>query len=198
MTQLEELISRAEQYIAKRRSKDKQFKFNMDLTKPLGHGTDGSVWSTNRNSAVKVIAKEKSYQREKQCYQHLAEKGIRAVDGLSIPTLIDYDDHLMIVEVDIVQPPYLLDFGKAYINEVPPFTSEQLAEYYGSLGEKFRKFDIPRIRKICRILSGLGIEYLDARPSNIRLRTDAEERLLPDDDWEKESTDIESIDDDPQ
>jgi len=42
------------------------------------------------------------------------------------------------------------------------------------------------VKKVCRILRSYGIEYLDAKPKNIRLRSDEDEKKLPDDDWDKE------------
>lgn len=149
---------------------------------PLGYGTDGSVWGANRNSAVKVFALEKNYDRELRCYQRLTEHRVEEIDGLTVPKLIDFDGELLIVEIEIVEPPYLLDFGKAYIDEPSPFTQEELAIYRASLARHFRKIDLPRINKICGMLRVFGIEYLDAKPANIRLRSDREEAEMPDDD----------------
>jgi hypothetical protein len=88
--------------------------------------------------------------------------------------------------MEIVRPPYLLDFGKAYLDGDHPYSPEQLQAYYGSLARHFRAEDLPRIQKVCRILRGYGIEYLDAKPKNIRLHNDEEEAALTDDDWDLE------------
>lgn len=153
---------------------------------PVGNGTDGSVWFTDRNTAIKVLVYEKNYVRERNCYQRFKRLDIAWIDDLRIPGLIAFDDELRIVEMEVVQPPYLLDFGKAYIDEPLPYDPEQVASYFASLGRWFRAEDVPRVRKICRILNGFGIEYLDAKPANIRLRNDADEKNLPEEDWEKE------------
>ena len=172
--------ARARQFAAARSIK-------VHIDKPLGDGTDGNVWPTNRNSAVKVLRDQKNYLPELLCYQRLAELGVEKIDGLAVPRLVGSDDKLLVVEMEIVEPPYLLDFGKAYIDQPSPFTQEELAAYNASLAQYFRKEDIPRVRKICRILAGYGIEYLDARPDNIRLRSDKEEKAMPPDDgWDKE------------
>jgi hypothetical protein len=176
-----EAKEQAERYAAKK-------SIAIDFDALLGYGTDGTVFVSDRNSAVKVFQRYESYSRELRAYQRLKERGIRYVDGLAVPILIDFDDKLLIVEMDIVQPPYLLDFGKAYTDEPPPFDNEQLAAYQVSLRDFFRKDDLPRVRKIYRILAGLGIIYLDAKPQNIRLRSDAAEQALPDDDWDAEPT----------
>jgi hypothetical protein len=39
----------------------------------LGDGTDGAVWSTNYDTAVKVFKYEFGYCNERDCYQRLAE-----------------------------------------------------------------------------------------------------------------------------
>jgi hypothetical protein len=154
----------------------------LDFNEPLGEGTDGIVLASSRHSAVKALQEQKNYLRELKAYQRLMEHGIGSIDGLTVPALIHHDPALLIIEIDIVEPPYLLDFGKAYIDEDCPYSQEELAEYYASLSGYFRRADLPRVRKVCRILQGYGITYLDAKPQNIRLHTDEEERNLPDDD----------------
>jgi hypothetical protein len=156
------------------------------LGRPLGDGTDGNVYPTNRNSALKALELEKTYLSERNCYQRLMEHGVERIEGLAVPRLIDFDDALQVVEIEIVQPPYLLDFGKAYLDQSSPFTQEQLASYEASLASHFRIDDVPLVKKVCRILRSYGIEYLDAKPKNIRLRNEEDERKLPDDDWDKE------------
>ena len=174
-----DLESRAVQYAAAKSIK-------VFLRKPLGEGTDGNVWPTNRNSAIKVLKLEKNYLSEKLCYQRLIERGVERIDGLAVPKLIDFDDSLLVVEMEIVQPPYLLDFGKAYIDRPSPFTQEELASYEAALAGHFRVSDLARVKKVCRILRSYGIEYLDANQNKIRLRTDAEEKANPDDEWDQE------------
>jgi hypothetical protein len=40
----------------------------------LGHGQDGNVWQSDRNTAVKVMFREDSYFNELICYERLAER----------------------------------------------------------------------------------------------------------------------------
>jgi hypothetical protein len=174
-----ELKKRAELFATRR-------EVTVDLEDPIGFGTDGHVWSTDRNSAIKVLESRDCYLRERDAYRRLTEQGVTSVDGLVIPQLLSFDDELLIIEMEIVRPPYLLDFGKAYLDGEHPYSADQLQAYYGSLGRHFRSDDLPRVMKICRILRGYGIEYLDAKPKNIRLRSDEDEAALPDDDWERD------------
>lgn len=167
----------------------------VDLQRPLGAGTDGSVWPTSRKSAIKVLEFEKNYRQELRCYQRLLTEKVFRLDGLAVPKLVDYDDSLLVVEITIVEPPYLLDFGKAYLDESPPYTNEELSRFLTELAAHFNTDDLPRTKKILRLLRNYGIEYLDAKPKNIRLRSDEEERLLPEEDWEKEPPTDYSADD---
>ena len=174
-----ELAAIARQYAALRG-------IQVDLQNPLGAGTDGSVWPTNRKSAIKALELEKNYRQELRCYQRLFELKIFRLEGLALPRLLDYDDSLLVIEMTIVEPPYLLDFGKAYLDESSPYSNEELSRYLTELAAHFSQADLPRIKKILRLLRNYGIEYLDAKAKNIRLRSDEDERLIQDDDWDKE------------
>lgn len=77
----------------------------------LGFGTDGYVWKTNRATAVKVFERQRQYHCERDSYRRLTEHSITQIDGFAIPKLVDYDDELLIVEMAIVSPPYIIDFG---------------------------------------------------------------------------------------
>jgi hypothetical protein len=174
-----DLRKRGEAYAAR-------FALTVDFERRLGFGTDGHVWMTYLISAIKVLESRECYLRERDSYLRLTERGINRIDGLTVPRLLNFDDELLVVEMDVVEPPYLLDFGKAYLDGEHPYSADQLQAYYGSLGRHFRADDLPRVMKICRILRGYGIEYLDAKPKNIRLRSDEDEASLADDDWERD------------
>jgi hypothetical protein len=97
----------------------------------LGEGTDGSVWKTNRKTAIKVFIRHTAYQTERDRYRIFRDRNITEICGFAIPRLIDFNDELMVVEMDIVQPPSILDFGKVYLKRPPPhFTREVMAEWH--------------------------------------------------------------------
>jgi hypothetical protein len=91
---------------------------------PLGLGTDGCVWRTSRQSAVKIFERQSNYVRERDCYRLLKSLSVSEIEGFSIPRLIDSDDELLVVEMDIVSPPFLLDFAKAYLDGPPDFSQD--------------------------------------------------------------------------
>lgn len=147
----------------------------LNLKQQLGAGTDGDVWATSRNSAIKVFRRHGTYLTELRCYQRLGSKQITDVDGLAVPELLNHAADLWIIEMTVVHPPFLLDFGKAYIDEPSPYTPEQLAEWRQSWIHFFPRSDLPRVHKVLRSLLAYGIEYVDPKPSNIRFRAEEDD-----------------------
>jgi len=74
----------------------------------------------------------------------------------------------MVLEISIVQPPYLLDFGKVYIDSPPPYHSDKvlmnnwLAECRELFGGNW-----PVVQSLLYDLRNLGIYYVDPKPANI-------------------------------
>ena len=96
----------------------------------LGDGTDGAVWSTNRDSAVKAFFDRRGYVNERDAYERLAWAGVEdKLDGFWIPQMIHCDEDLQVIEMDFMQnPPYIIDFAKVKIDESPEFSDEVLEE----------------------------------------------------------------------
>ncbi len=135
---------------------------------PLGFGSDGTVWPTSRGSAIKILYRDKNYAVERDCYLRLREWGVTQVAKLTVPRLVDHDDGLFALEIEIVQPPYLLDFGKAYIDEPPVYWGDRqlMANFYEEKSPLFGS-NWSRVRKALASLEGMGIYYVDPRPQNI-------------------------------
>lgn len=134
----------------------------------LGHGTDGAVWSTTIDSAVKALNLHSTYLREVAAYERLAEKKITKLHGLNVPELLGYDEELLVIEMTIVQPPFLLDFGKAYVDRQPPYWDD--AQLVANAHEEWASlFDDrwPDVVALLGALESLGIYYVDPRPGNI-------------------------------
>jgi hypothetical protein len=134
----------------------------------LGHGSDGTVWKSSALSAVKALYAEKNYANELESYKRLKEAGIRQLNGFFVPELVDFDDELMIIEMSIVEPPYLLDFGKVYIDRPPPYHNDPqlMANAQAEWQEWFGKH-WARVAGVLQRLENYGIYYVDPRPSNI-------------------------------
>ena len=83
-----------------------------------------------------------------------------------MPKLLDFDDNLLVVEMTIVSPPFLLDFGKVHLDRRPEFSAETIAEWRESMKELFED-RWPEVRLLLAALERYGIYYLDAKPGNI-------------------------------
>ena len=160
----EELAQQAQAYALKTGLK-------LDLDQRLGFGQDGCVWSTPRKTALKVFERLHNYTLERNCYQRLKNSGVTSICGVHVPSLVDFDDTLMVVEIEIVRPPYLLDFGKVHLDTPPPYSPDQLEDWEELLVERFGE-DVSLVKTILWKLQSLGIYYLDAKPDNIRLHAD--------------------------
>jgi hypothetical protein len=138
----------------------------IDFEHPLGAGIDGRVWATMRKSAVKVFEREHNYRLELQSYQRLRDANVKTIRDFHVPQLIDNDDTLLVIEMTIVSPPFILDFGKVHFDRKPEFPAETLAEWRESMKELFEN-KWPEVRLLLAALERYGIYYLDAKPGNI-------------------------------
>jgi len=123
-------IERAERYAAERG-------ILVDYERRLGVGQEGFVWKTNRDSAIKVFDRSENFARERACYEILRERRIFSIRGFTVPEYLDSDERLRVIEMSIVSPPYILDFGKAWVNERPDFPQESLHEHQLETEEMF-------------------------------------------------------------
>lgn len=99
-------------------------------------------------------------------YLRLKEHQVREVAGFAVPMLLDFDDALLVIEMEVVQPPYMLDFAGAYLDESPPFESEEIAEWQASCAEVFEA-DWPRVKRAYYAFQRDGITLNDLHPRNI-------------------------------
>jgi hypothetical protein len=147
----------------------------------LGGGTDGEVWRSTRPSAIKVLMNAKNYRDELTCYRRFKALRIHNLCGFDIPRLFGWDHKLQVIEMSIVSPPYLLDFGKVYIDTPPTdvYDRERIR-----LGEAEAKANFgANWPAVSRLLYAhqekVAIWYVDPKPANIDCGID-------DPDWDKE------------
>lgn len=154
---------------AKSYADSKQLSLEVEVA--IGYGMDGSIWLTSRPSVVKVFERAKNYRDEVECYRRLASQQVVAIAGFTVPEWIDCDDTLLALEISIVQPPFLLDFGKVYLDSPPPYWND--SEIMGHWHEEGRENFGQRWNKVLsviRLLEGYGIYYVDPKPGNIMFR----------------------------
>jgi hypothetical protein len=139
------------------------------LLRFLGDGNDGAVWESSRNTAVKVLERPDSYQRERDAYLRLRDHDVSEIEGFAVPAWIDHHDTLQVVEMTIVFPPCVLDFAKSYVDRPPDYPAEAITDWEAETAEMFGE-KWPTVHSILGWLRHYGVYYFDAKPGNIRFQ----------------------------
>jgi serine/threonine protein kinase len=146
------------------------------LADHLGTGTDGSVWKTkmqgvNDMTVIKAFQAQKNYLMELGCYQRLGNHNISKLGRFAIPSMVDFSDDLLVIEMSIVTAPYLLDFGKAYLDSEPDHSQETWSYYHQEQRDIWEdKYD--EVQSLLAQLRNIGIFYRDPKPGNIMFEPD--------------------------
>ncbi len=156
-------IERVEQY---RRTR------NLEPLSCLGVGTQGSVYLFNNLShsqrvAVKFHDREIAYKRELDVYLRLKDLQIATVCDHEVPQLLGFDDDLLAIEMTIVSPPFVLDFGGAYVDRPPDYSPEVWADWKQQKSEAF-EHNWPAVERIIEEFKIFGIYIADVNPANIQ------------------------------
>lgn len=101
----------------------------MGRERKLGEGKDGIVFQTSAATAIKIFNRAETFVRERDCYLRLTETSVRKIMGFAVPQLINANEQLLVVEISIVRPPFLLDFASAYLDDPPEFPEDVLEEW---------------------------------------------------------------------
>lgn len=119
-------------------------------------------------TAVKFFDRQDRFKRESDVYSLLLDKDIRNVGGHNIPRLLNVVPNLEVLEMTIVERPFVLDFAGAKLpHEVPDFGEEIMAEHYEHLRELFgdRWTEALHVAEMFRVATGYTL--LDIHPGNI-------------------------------
>lgn len=139
------------------------------VKKLVGYGTDGWVWGTNATTAVKVLYEHSMYEKERWCYERLADMNYsNEICGFWVPMMHGFNDSLSTIEIDIIQGlPFIIDFAKTKSLD-PEFSEEVLADRYAKGVSQFGAENWSRVLMLLNELEEIGIFYLDPHPDNIR------------------------------
>lgn len=154
---------------AEERARQYAARTGTQLTRHLGAGYDGVVFATEAGSAVKSLRYVELYRRERDVYTRLSEAEVDSVAGCSVPRLLSFDDELWVIELEIVEPPFVLDFAGARLDQPLDYPEEVLSEWEAEKVEQFSE-DWPRVRKVLSEFRRLGIYLADVKPGNISFR----------------------------
>jgi hypothetical protein len=143
----------------------------IEISETLGSGKDGIVLVGKHKAqpakvAIKALRWAEAYQRERDVYDRLARNAVRSVLGFNVPQLIGRDDDLRLLEMTIVERPFVLDFAGAYLDVRPQFSPEVWADWEAEKREQFEN-RWPTVQKIIAAFEEVGIYLLDVSPANI-------------------------------
>jgi hypothetical protein len=143
------------------------------LMERLGFGQDGLVYATNHESVLKCLRYERLYQTERNVYQRLARLDREEIAGFNVPKLLSFDDSLWIVEMQIVSPPFVLDFAGASLDQqsrvFAEMSDEDHQEWIDSRIEMYGD-DWPRVETVLAEFRKQKIFLTDIKPGNITIR----------------------------
>lgn len=154
----QDAIHRLQQYAMKR---------GLVLLERLGQGYDGVVVSTSHATALKSFAFERLYRRELDVYRRLRDHRVDEVSGFTVPGLVDFDDSLWVLEMEIVSPPFVLDFAGAYLDRAPDYPPEVMEEWEADKREQFGDERWETVRIVMFAFQRMGIYLADVKPGNI-------------------------------
>jgi hypothetical protein len=159
---------------AENRSREYARRKNATIGDRLGWGQDGVVVPTSLKSALKAFRYEELYRQELAVYQRLADWEVTSVRGFAVPRLLGYDDDLWVLEMQIVERPFVLDFAGGYLDRPPEFDPEVMAEIEEMRREQFGE-RWPTVQGILAEFRSYGIYLTDIKPGNIEFADDPTE-----------------------
>ncbi|MEZ6060712.1 MAG: hypothetical protein R3C19_10145 [Planctomycetaceae bacterium] len=139
----------------------------IQLTDWLGQGFDGVVVRTNVKTALKALAFEPLYQKERDVYLRLREHQVQEIMGFSVPVMFAFDDDLWVIEMEVVTPPYVLDFAGAYLDRRPDFPDDVMEEWQADKLEQFGEERWSVVRSLMAHFARMGIHLADVKPGNV-------------------------------
>jgi hypothetical protein len=159
MTNDSDLLSRIRQYAIRRKA---------EIHELLGSGVQGTVYSTTQRTAIKAFRMREHFLREVAVYERIKERGITKVCGFSVPYPLSHHDEFMIIHMEIVRPPFVLDFASAGVDApLYEYSEETMAEWQEERKELFGEERWPIVRKIMSEFRSNGIYLSDVKPGNI-------------------------------
>jgi len=136
----------------------------------IGWGISGYVYvSPELPTVVKIHHHQEFFARELEVYQRLSTLRLTSIIGLNVPRLIDHRPSLRLIEIELVDAPYLLDF--AGVEYTPPeiaWEPDRVAQWHEEIGYRFGP-NAHIAYAAHHALTRYGMYYMDLRPSNVNL-----------------------------
>ncbi len=95
--------------------------------------------------------------------------GLDEVAGFAVPTLLGHDDHLLVLEMTVVVPPFVVDFASAVLDVDPELIEDEGHTIADMVRERFgdgRVDDVLGIRE--ELIARAGAYLSDLHAHNIK------------------------------
>jgi hypothetical protein len=127
----------------------------------FGSGMYGTVFARSLEdqgikTALKIHENALPFARERDAYVRLQSFEIRMIEGHHVPQLVNFDDELLAIEMSVVARPFELDFGDAYLDRLPDYGEEIMAEWSAEKEEQFGE-NWPAALRVLKGLRHYGI-----------------------------------------
>ena len=87
--------------------------------------------------ALKVHLRRGPFELELETYLRLQDENITQVLGFNVPQLLDYDAELLVLEMTVVQQPFVLDFAEVRLDFPLEFPDDVWASWLEEKQEQF-------------------------------------------------------------
>ena len=142
----------------------------------IGGGVDGFIWLSDRDSVIKVYRGRRPFERELAIYKRLVQRDLRRLRGFEIPELKEVDADNLVLVLGVVEPPFLIDFGAAVLDERPAEFRLDSEDWKAEKRRVYGDVDWPEIERLLESLVQYGVYYTDVHPGNVRVRRDMPSR----------------------
>ena len=138
-----------------------------DILKDLGAGAEGFVFASPTSTAIKIFQTPEKFEHELAAYLRLREHEVIDVSGFAVPRLIASDAHLLVIEMTMVEPPFILDFAQSTLDEPRDFPEGHIEEWWERVADDFgERFDVVQAL-FYELQYRYGIYYYDLAPRNV-------------------------------
>src|SRR6516165_9842799 len=112
----------------RRRAREYAQRYGLALADEIRCGVHGIVFMTESQpekgqavvrSAIKVHQRAADYGQERDAYLRLKKHGVATIRGCHVPRMLRADDDLVVIDMAVVQRPFVLDFAGASLDQPP-------------------------------------------------------------------------------
>lgn len=119
--------------------------------------------------ALKVHLRRDPFEQELETYLRLREAMVTQVLGFNVPQLLGYDAELWVLEMTVVQQPFVLDFAEVRLDFPLEFPDDVWTTWLEEKREQFGE-RWPVVERVLGEFEALDIYLLDVSPRNIAFR----------------------------